>query len=181
MVCDIHRGLTERGGRAANGDDPAFAEREDAHQACPCGGIGLRNGRQVLPRKVAVDSDDIGRWHANLFGVAAVHAAPQAADQGHHLLARRKATIGVGPDRSHAFDGGDFGHIAPCAFAEIDFSMVEPEGFDIDDHVAGFRLRIGTFLDLQDFRTAVLLDDNCTHLSRSVWTLTDGIDTRVLD
>jgi hypothetical protein len=32
----------------------------------------------------------------------------------------------------------------------------------------GFGLRIGTLLDVKDFGTAILLDDNCAHLRCSV-------------
>ena len=61
-------------------------------EARPCGGVGLRQGRQIRPRQIAFHGHDVGCRHASVFGVAAVDGAAHPAQDRGDFAADRKLT-----------------------------------------------------------------------------------------
>ncbi len=163
MRGDVHRRLTQRRRRPANGDNLALCDCEDADQAGPGSGVGFGNRSEYFPRQFGLDGDHVRAGRLDELGVAAVDATAQAADQRHDSLTRRETPVRISPHQADAFDASDFRDIAPDALAEINLGMIEPEGFYLDRDVTGLRDWIGTLLDLQDFRPAIPLDHDCTH------------------
>src|SRR5216684_13494 len=152
MRGDIHRRLTQRRRRPANGDNLLLCDCEDAEQAGPGTGVGFGNRSEYFPRQFGLDGHNVRARRLNELGVAAVDATTKAAEQRHEQLTRRETQERMGNHQDNEFDATDFRYVAPDAFTEINLGMIEPEGFYLDRDVTGLRGWIGTLLNLQDFR-----------------------------
>src|SRR5215467_7825183 len=83
----IERGLSKRGGGAANDYRLSRLEFEVSEQARPGGGIRFGYRREVRPGQVRFNQRDIAHRRSRIFGIAAIDRPSEAAHQGRHLRA----------------------------------------------------------------------------------------------
>ncbi len=127
---EFDRGLAERRGGPAYDDGLASSQLEVAEQACPSGGIGFGNCRQLRPRQVGVDEGDVGCADTGVFGVASIDSSAETTHQCRNGGANRKFTSGTRVDDTDAFDAADLGGFGPFAPTHVHFSVVDAERLD---------------------------------------------------
>jgi hypothetical protein len=79
----------------------------------------------LVPWKLRLKCDDIGRRHARELRVAAVDGASHPAHDGGNGLTRSELAIGIGFDHSHALDAGNLSDLAPKALSHVGFRVVD--------------------------------------------------------
>lgn len=134
-----------------------------AEQACPGRRIGLRDRRQLGPRKVRLDCGNIGDGSDGVLGVAAVDRTAQPSHEGSHFCARCEFAAGTGFDHAHTFDATDVGDLGPLPFPHMQLGMIETEGFDLNHDMPLLRFGLRNLPDLQHVRAAELFPQNRSH------------------
>ena len=135
-----------------------------AEQAGPRGRIGLGKRGELGPGQVGLDQGDVRRGRAGVFGVAPVDGPAEAAHQRGHLRPDRKLAARAGLHDADALDAADLGGLGPLAPTHVHLGVVDAERLDLDDDMAGLRLRLGDVLVNEAVEPAELLDDDGTHL-----------------
>ena len=89
---------------------------------------------------------------------------PRPAHQGRHLRPDRELAARAGLHDADALDAADLGDLGPLAPTHVHLGVIEAERLDLDDDVAGFRLRLGNILVNEAVEPSELLDHDGTHV-----------------
>ena len=71
-ISDLHGGVTQRTGRAANQQRILCGQAETFKKRPPCREVGFRHSAQRFPRQIAVHSEDNSLRQKNIFGITPV-------------------------------------------------------------------------------------------------------------
>src|SRR5262249_29126751 len=123
--------------------------------------------------QIGFDKCDVGHARAGIFGVTAIDGAPEPAHQCCDLGADRELASRAGLHQADAFDAADLCSLGPFASTHVHLGMVETECLDLNDDVAGLRLRRWQLCVDEAVRAAEFLDDDGTHCALS--NLTTGV------
>src|SRR5262249_17843852 len=123
-----------------------------AMEAGPCGGVGLRYNRELLPRHICRDPHDICCRNKRQFRVATIDRSTHAAHKCGYFVAGLKFSSGCRNYLTHALYSADLRCLSPLAFTHMGFGVIYAKGFDRYQDLARFWFRVRQFLNHQTFK-----------------------------
>ncbi len=191
---DLDSGGTDAAASAEDEDFFAGLKFGAGDEHVPGGEENERNGGGFFEGKAGRNGHGVARRRADVFGVASgdeiaeervlaakIVVAGEAGGAASAGNAGLEENFFAGSDAGDDFaDGGDFaGDVAAVymrhgdlnardAVANKKVEMIEGAGADADEDFVGARTRVGRVGVLEDFRAAVLREDDCFHAGVSV-------------
>jgi len=196
--CDLDSGGADAAASAEDENVFAGLKFGACDEHVPCGDENERNSGGFFERKSGGHGSDVARGRADVFGVASVDeiaeervvaaeivVAGEAGDAASAADAWLEENFFADANAGDEFaGGGDFaGDVAAPyvtnvvrhgnlnagdAFADPKIEMIQRAGADADEDFVGARRRIGHVRVGEDFRAAVLREDDCFHSGVSV-------------
>src|SRR5215470_4876891 len=137
-------------------------------EAVPSRGVRLRYYRELLPRQICCDLQDIRRRHKRQFRVTAINRSAHAAHECGYFVAGLKFSTWCCDYLTHALNSADLGSLSPFTFAHMGFGVIYAESFYCNQDMASFWLRVRQLFNHQTLKSTETVQNNCTHVAPSV-------------